>query len=103
MPTTRLFLVRHGATTLSAEDRFAGATDVDLSAEGRSQAQQLGRRLADEQIVEAYCSPLRRTVAVGSAQAGRLPSALLTMLAESRGKRACAIRFSRTSIPQSNS
>ena len=28
--TTCLFLVRHGATTLSAEDRFAGSTDVEL-------------------------------------------------------------------------
>ena len=28
--TTRLFLVRHGATVLSAEDRFAGATDVNV-------------------------------------------------------------------------
>ncbi len=28
---TRLFLVRHGATVLSAEDRFAGASDVELS------------------------------------------------------------------------
>jgi broad specificity phosphatase PhoE len=28
---TRVFMVRHGATVLSAEDRFAGATDVALS------------------------------------------------------------------------
>src|ERR1043165_2801820 len=28
--TTRLYLVRHGATELSAEDRFAGALDVAL-------------------------------------------------------------------------
>jgi probable phosphoglycerate mutase len=28
-PITRVFLVRHGATVLSAEDRFAGATDVE--------------------------------------------------------------------------
>jgi len=39
--TTRLYLVRHGATALSAEDRFAGATDVALSEEGRSQAEHL--------------------------------------------------------------
>src|SRR6266403_1342086 len=30
-PVTRVFLVRHGATVLSAEDRFAGATDVELA------------------------------------------------------------------------
>lgn len=28
--TTRIFLIRHGATELSAEDRFAGDTDVAL-------------------------------------------------------------------------
>eukprot|EP00054_Salpingoeca_dolichothecata_P011349 m.63056 g.63056 ORF g.63056 m.63056 type:complete len:57 (+) comp19421_c0_seq3:123-293(+) len=31
---TRILLVRHGATTLTAEDRFAGATDVLLSETG---------------------------------------------------------------------
>ena len=42
--TTRVFLVRHGATVLSAEDRFAGSTDVDLSDEGRAQARALAER-----------------------------------------------------------
>jgi len=60
--TTRLYLVRHGATTLSAEDRFAGSTDVELSDEGRAQAAALGARLADDNIAAAYCSPMRRTV-----------------------------------------
>ena len=43
--TTRIYLIRHGATILSAEDRFAGATDVDLSDEGRHQAEALALRL----------------------------------------------------------
>jgi probable phosphoglycerate mutase len=60
--TTRVFLVRHGATTLSAEDRFAGATNVDLSDEGRAQAGALGRRLATQKIVRVYASPMARTV-----------------------------------------
>jgi len=60
--TTRLYLVRHGATTLSAEDRFAGSTDVELSDEGRAQARTLAARLADDNIAAAYCSPMRRTV-----------------------------------------
>ena len=60
--TTRLLLVRHGATTLSAEDRFAGSTDVALSDEGRHQAAQLGERLADDRISAVYCSPMRRTI-----------------------------------------
>ena len=60
--TTRLLLVRHGATTLSAEDRFAGSTDVALSDEGRHQAARLGLRLADDAIAAVYCSPMRRTI-----------------------------------------
>jgi probable phosphoglycerate mutase len=60
--TTRLYLIRHGATILSAEDRFAGATDVDLSDEGRRQAEALALRLSDDRITAVYCSPMKRTV-----------------------------------------
>jgi probable phosphoglycerate mutase len=59
---TRIFLVRHGATTLSAEDRFAGSTDVPLSEEGRSQSAKLSARLVAAPITAAYCSPMSRTV-----------------------------------------
>ncbi len=59
--TTRLFLIRHGATMLSAEDRFAGSTEVELSDLGRRQVQCLARRLADDHLVAVYTSPLRRT------------------------------------------
>jgi probable phosphoglycerate mutase len=57
---TRLFLVRHGATQLTAEDRFSGSVGVELSDEGRWQVQQLSRRLAHETISAVYCSPLSR-------------------------------------------
>ena len=60
--TTRLLLVRHGATKLSAEDRFAGAVDVELSDEGKFQAARLAARLADDQISAVYCSPMTRTI-----------------------------------------
>ena len=59
---TRVFIVRHGATVLNAEDRFAGATDVALSEEGREQARRLADRLAHEKISAIYASPLGRTV-----------------------------------------
>jgi probable phosphoglycerate mutase len=59
---TRLFLVRHGATAHSAEDRFAGSTDIDLSTEGREQVRRLAQRLADDRVRAVYSSPLRRTV-----------------------------------------
>ncbi len=61
-PITRIFLVRHGATVLTAEDRFAGATDVPLSDAGRDQARRLGVRLAGEELTAIYASPLGRTV-----------------------------------------
>jgi broad specificity phosphatase PhoE len=59
---TRVFLVRHGATVLSAEDRFAGATNVELSDEGRRQAKALSSRLAGQPIAAFYSSPLDRTM-----------------------------------------
>src|SRR4051812_31723804 len=63
---TRVFLVRHGATVLTAEDRFAGATDVPLSDEGRGQAARLADRLANEKLAAGYASPLGRTMETGS-------------------------------------
>jgi broad specificity phosphatase PhoE len=60
--TTRIFLIRHGATELSAEDRFAGETDVALSTVGRNQVRRLAIRLASEPIVAVYASPLSRTM-----------------------------------------
>jgi broad specificity phosphatase PhoE len=61
-PATRVFMVRHGATVLSAEDRFAGATDVELSQEGREQTRRLAERLSHEKITAVYASPLGRTI-----------------------------------------
>jgi probable phosphoglycerate mutase len=60
--TTRVFMVRHGATVVSAEDRFAGATDVALSDQGREQTRRLAERLSHEKIVAVYASPLGRTL-----------------------------------------
>jgi broad specificity phosphatase PhoE len=59
---TRVFMVRHGATVLSAEDRFAGVTDVELSEEGREQTRRLADRLSHEKITAVYASPLGRRV-----------------------------------------
>ena len=62
MTATRIFLVRHGATQLSAEDAFAGETDVPLSDIGRGQLTKLAVRLAGEPIAAVYASPLGRTM-----------------------------------------
>jgi len=61
-----MFLVRHGETTLSIEDRFAGSTDVPLGPNGRMQAERLAARLARDPIAAAYCSPMQRTVETAS-------------------------------------
>ena len=73
--TTRVYLIRHGATELSSEDRFAGAIDVKLSDEGRDQARRLGDRLANEPLTAAYASPMQRTIdtATAIAERHRLP------------------------------
>jgi probable phosphoglycerate mutase len=65
MTATRVFLVRHGSTELSAEDRFAGETDVALSEIGREQLRKLADRLAGEPIAAFYASPLGRTMETG--------------------------------------
>jgi len=60
--TTRLYLIRHGATPLTAEDKFSGAENVHLSEEGRTQVEHLAQRLKDDDVHAIYCSPLDRTV-----------------------------------------
>ncbi|MGL4401074.1 MAG: histidine phosphatase family protein [Luteolibacter sp.] len=62
MSVTRIFLIRHGATMLTAEDRFAGATDVELSEEGRCQVRRLAERLSLIPVDAVYASPLGRTI-----------------------------------------
>ena len=59
---TRIYFVRHGATQLTAENRFSGEVGVDLSDEGRDQVSRLAERLAGDRIAAVYCSPLSRTV-----------------------------------------
>jgi probable phosphoglycerate mutase len=59
---TRLFLVRHGATSATGEDRFAGSRGAELSEEGRWQAARLGERLSPQKIAAVYSSPLSRAV-----------------------------------------
>jgi broad specificity phosphatase PhoE len=59
--STRVFLVRHGATLL-AEDHFAGAIEVPLSEVGRQQSHRLAERLAKHSFAAVYASPLGRAM-----------------------------------------
>ncbi len=63
---TNVYLIRHGATVVSGRDPFAGSIDVELSDEGRTQAVQLGKRLASAPLAAIYCSPMGRTIETAS-------------------------------------
>lgn len=74
-----MFLVRHGATQRTAEGRFSGNVGVDLSDEGRWQAEQLGERLRREGLTAAYASTLSRaldTAAIVAGACGLVPQGL---------------------------
>jgi len=68
--TTRVFLVRHGATMLTAENRFAGSVEVPLSDEGREQARRLAARLSRAPVAAVYASPLARALETARIAAG---------------------------------
>ncbi len=59
----RLYLVRHGETEWNRAMRFQGWTDIELSKEGKKQAQVVGKRFETIKIDEIYSSPLKRAVA----------------------------------------
>jgi len=69
-PITRLYLARHGATPLTEQDRFSGATGTGLSEDGRRQAAKLGERLRHEGLTALYASPLERAVETAASIAG---------------------------------
>jgi alpha-ribazole phosphatase len=56
----RLLLVRHGLTEFNSARRFMGFSDIQLSAEGRRQAERLRDHLAAERIDAVYSSDLKR-------------------------------------------
>jgi probable phosphoglycerate mutase len=60
--TTRVLLIRHGDTTATKDDRFAGSSNVQLSEAGKVAAEKLARRLASVQLEAAYCSDMQRTI-----------------------------------------
>lgn len=57
---SRLLLVRHGSTRLDNPKKFWGKTDLELSADGIKQAEQLRNRLAAQKINAVYASQMSR-------------------------------------------
>ncbi len=58
----RLLLVRHGVTEFNSTRRFAGYSDIEMSADGYRQVEKLRDRLKDEKIDTVYSSDLRRAL-----------------------------------------
>jgi alpha-ribazole phosphatase len=59
----KILLVRHGITESNRARKLTGQCDVDLSADGYRQVEQLRDRLLGEKIDSVYSSDLRRAVA----------------------------------------
>ena len=59
----RLYLVRHGTTSLTVENRYRGRRDVPLDAQGYRDAVDAARRLDGAGLTSVYTGPLRRTIA----------------------------------------
>lgn len=54
------FFGRHGSTDLNKEDRYRGQKDVPLDDEGREDAKAQAEALKDQEIGQAWTSPLSR-------------------------------------------
>jgi probable phosphoglycerate mutase len=62
----RILLARHGETVFNVEGRWQGQSDSPLTDRGRTQAAELARALADEQIAAVYSSDLGRAASTAA-------------------------------------
>jgi broad specificity phosphatase PhoE len=60
-PKKKIFLVRHGETEWTNSGQHTGITDIPLTKNGESQAEQLGKRLRGHSFAAVFCSPLKRS------------------------------------------
>jgi broad specificity phosphatase PhoE len=57
----RLYLVRHGTTTMNVENRYRGQGQYPLDRQGYFDAVNAGVQLIDKRVVAIHCGPLERT------------------------------------------
>jgi broad specificity phosphatase PhoE len=71
----RLYLIRHGTTTMNVENRYRGRRDVPLDAQGYQDAVDAARRLSRVGLTAVYTGPMRRTIATAQiiADEARVP------------------------------
>ncbi|MCU1658679.1 MAG: phosphoglycerate mutase [Pseudonocardiales bacterium] len=73
--TCRLYVIRHGTTTMNVENRYRGRRDVPLDAQGYQDAVDAARRLSHAGLAAVYAGPMRRTIATAQiiADEARVP------------------------------
>jgi len=71
----RLFLIRHGTTTMNVENRYRGRCDVPLDAQGYQDAVDAARQLSNVGLTAVYSNSLRRVIATAQiiADEARVP------------------------------
>ncbi|GAB1690247.1 bifunctional RNase H/acid phosphatase [Krasilnikovia sp. M28-CT-15] len=81
---TRLILVRHGETPLTAQGKYSGRGDVPLTDEGEAQAMAAGARVAGiaRDVTAVVCSPLARCVRTAELIAAELGGVTVNALPE---------------------
>jgi len=75
LATCRLYLVRHGTTTMNVENRYRGRRDIPLDAQGYQDAVDAACQLSGTGLSAVYTGPLRRTIATAQiiADEARVP------------------------------
>jgi broad specificity phosphatase PhoE/ribonuclease HI len=79
---TRIILVRHGETALTAQGRYSGRGDVPLSEQGQAQAMAAGGRVAgiSRDVAAVFTSPLSRCTRTAELIAAEVGGADVTVL-----------------------
>lgn len=57
-----LAIARHGQSEYNLQNRFTGITDVDLTAQGREEAEMCGRKLVGIEFEACFTSVLKRAI-----------------------------------------
>src|SRR5260221_9571077 len=58
----RIYLIRHGETDWTLSERHTGTTDLDITENGRKQAELIGKQIRGHAFALILCSPLQRAI-----------------------------------------